>query len=159
MWSQSSTPPDSSETNTLEVLRPVLALEVGVSLGTYQSVSESEVSQRMTVRWYRPSRMDARAPSGTLSLEAQGCRVGTREERPAQVRQGLGRSPEGALSSPTPSLRLPHESESSRAPRRSRIWGAGLARTWELAPGTGGAMDGLGRRLRASLRLNRGQRG
>lgn len=113
------------------------------------------------MRWHRPARTRGLAPSVTLGLEAQGGRVGTREEQPGQVHQGLGRSPEGALPRPKPPL--------SRAscvkvkvpgpPRRSRIGGAGPARTWEPAPGTGGAMDGLGRRLRASLRLKRGHGG
>lgn len=89
---------------------------------------------------------------------AQRGRVGTQG---GQVHRGLGRSPEGAL--PRPSPPLPRASRVKvkvpGPPRRSRIRGAGPARTWEQAPGTAGAMDGLGRRLRASLRLKRGHGG
>ncbi|XP_004380473.2 DENN domain-containing protein 2D [Trichechus manatus latirostris] len=44
-------------------------------------------------------------------------------------------------------------------PAEVEDWGAGPAQTWARAPGTRGAMDGLGRRLRASLKLKRGSRG
>lgn len=52
----------------------------------------------------------------------------------------------------------PRESESV-APEEVGHRGAGPPRTREPARGTGGAMDGLGRRLRASLRLKRGRGG
>lgn len=79
------------------------------------------------MRWHRPAWTRGLAPSVTLGLEAQGGRVGTLEEQPGQVHQGLGRSPEGALPRPKPPLSCAScvKVKVPGPPRRSRIGGGG----------------------------------
>lgn len=84
------------------------------------SAGFSKLGFREDGREVAPPFPDARrAPSFTASPGARD-----RGERPAQVRPGLGQSPEGALSRPrrVPTAFPPRESESV-APRRSRIGG------------------------------------
>ncbi|XP_004026376.2 DENN domain-containing protein 2D isoform X1 [Gorilla gorilla gorilla] len=85
---------------------------------------------------------------------------GRGQSGPAQVRPGVG--PEsGRCAAPprTCPLGLPPRESESVGPAEVKDRGAGPARSWEREPGTPGAMDGLGRRLRASLRLKRGHGG
>lgn len=102
------------------------------------------------------------APSGRLrapSVTPRTPRGPGTAARPGE--RGVGPRPEGATPRLAAPGRVPAASPRVKvkvsAPRGPQ--GAGPARTWERAPGTGGAMDGLSRRLRASLRLKRGRGG
>lgn len=109
--------------------------------------------------WERGGTAPPGRASSALCHPAPPC-LGPREERARPGAPGVG--PEsGRCAAPPracPLVLPPRESESVQ-PAEVAHWGAGPVPTWERAPGTPGAMDGLGRRLRASLRLKRGHGG
>jgi hypothetical protein len=110
---------------------------------------------RVGVRWHRPSRTRVGSPLVTPRLPARAPGLAARPGAP-----GVGRAPGRCAPRPAPvPTAAPRVKVKVSGPAEVKDWGAGPARTRERALGTGGAMDGLGRRLRASLRLKRGHGG
>lgn len=138
---------------------PALAAEVEgdfVETRGWESQTFRGAARRVGARWCRPSGTRVGYPLSPHAAPpgAQGRAVPPRCAGGWAGVRKVRRPAPGGFPRPPP----PRESESV-APAEVARWGAGPPRTWERAPGTRGAMDGLGRRLRASLRLKRGRWG